>query len=203
MQRSHLLLVVSLISALLLTTGGSAAAEVQKSGPQVWPGRFQVGVHLIGGQAGFNGPSITGYKLTTDFSGLLKNFTPMSLWLGGGLNYTAGVSNCFVTRSGFITESNCGHDIQFWAFVMLAFDKLSIPLVPFVRAGLAGDVLVVGVTGGAFALRFGAGVHYWLFRFLGLGLESNFSFGPSFFGGNIGTRFYGTWDIGMGARFAF
>jgi hypothetical protein len=201
---SHLLLVAGLISIFSLFSRSGEAAGIQKSGPQIWPGRLQVGVNLIGGQSGFNTFSISGYKLTTDISGLLKQFDPMSLWLGGGFNYTAGVSNCFV-GNGFFGDTTCGHDLQFWAFVMFAFDRLSIPLVPFVRVGLAADAIFLGdiTTGGAFGLRFGAGVHYWLLRFLGLGIESNFTLGPSFFDHNFDTRFYGTWDIGIGARFAF
>jgi hypothetical protein len=40
-------------------------------------------------------------------------------------------------------------------------------------------------------------------KWLGLGLETNFTFGPGFYPNGVGTRFYGNWDFGLGARFAF
>jgi hypothetical protein len=64
-------------------------------------------------------------------------------------------------------------------------------------------VLFYGNTAGAFVLRLGGGVHYYLFKWLGLGIETNFTFGPGFFGNGGGTLFYGNWDFGLGARFAF
>ena len=65
---------------------------------------------------------------------------------------------------------------------MLTFEKLiPIPLVPFARAGVGGDVLFYGNTAGAFVLRFGGGVHYYLLKWLGLGVETNFTFGPGFY----------------------
>jgi hypothetical protein len=75
--------------------------------------------------------------------------------------------------------------------------------VPFARAGLAGDVLLYNATVGAFAFRVGGGIHYYLLKWLGLGLETNFTFGPGFYGNPLGTLLYGTWDFGLGARFAF
>jgi hypothetical protein len=207
MNRARALLVV-----LLLAPSLAHAAEVQKSGPEVWPGKFQVGFHPLGWQTGFNGNSVSGYKLTADFSGLIASPEKLSVWLGGGMNYTAGVYGCFGggTVNGVTFAGDCGHDLQLWVFVMLSLEKIvtKIPLVPFVRMGLGGDVLFYNDTAGAFILRVGGGVHYWLFKFLGLGLETNFTFGPGFYGngtgfGHIGTAFYGTWDFGLGARFAF
>jgi hypothetical protein len=93
-----------------------------------------------------------------------------------------------------------------WAFVMLTLEKLiPIPLVPFVRVGLGGDVLFYNPTLGAFIFRFGGGLHYYLLKWLGVGFETNFTFGPGFYNDftHNGTGFYGTWDFGLGARFAF
>ena len=36
-------------------------------------------------------------------------------------------------------------------------------------------------------LRFGGGVHYYLLKWLGLGVETNFTFGPGFYGNGVGT----------------
>jgi hypothetical protein len=117
------------------------------------------------------------------------------LWLGGGMNYAAGFYTCYV--------NDCGGDLQLWAFVMLTFEKLiPIPLVPFARAGIGGDVLFYASNAGAFIFRFGGGVHYYLLKWLGLGVETNFTFGPGFYPNGV-TQFYGSWDFGLGARFAF
>jgi hypothetical protein len=182
-----------------------ARADVQTKGPELFPGRMQVGVTVLGVQAGFANFDPSGYKLTADFSGMIYAIKPGGLWLGGGLNYTVGLfNNCY--PQGAI-NTNCGDDLTLWAFLMVTFEKLiPIPLVPFVRAGLGGDVLFYGGTAGAFVFRFGGGVHYYLLKWLGLGLETNFSLGPGFYGNanvNVGTGFFGTWDLGIGARFAF
>jgi hypothetical protein len=192
--------VLALVVALLPSL---ARADIQKSGPEEFPGKFQVGFHPLGGQTGFNLNSVSGYKLTADFSGLLKSMDKLGLWLGGGFNYTAGIFGCYAY--GFGVPSSCGHDLQFWVFVMLTMEKLvpKIPLVPFVRGGVGGDILIFSTTGGAFAVRVGGGVHYYILKNLGLGVETNFTFGPSFFPAPIGSGFYGNWDIGLGARFAF
>lgn len=186
------------LAACLLSTA-TARAQVQTKGSQVF-NKLQIGFHPIGFQVGFTNYSPSGYKLTGDVAGNIAALgSAGSLWLGGGLNYTYGFYYCFA-GSG----TDCGHDLQLWAFVMMTFEKaIKIPLVPFARAGVGGDVLVYNATAGAFVLRFGGGVHYWLLKWLGLGLETNFTFGPGFYGGTIGTAFYGNWDFELGARFAF
>jgi hypothetical protein len=190
--------VLTMAAALFAAT--PARAQVQTKGPEIFPGKLQIGFHPIGFQTGFNGNSPSGYKLTADIAGLIAQPGKLSLWLGGGMNYAAGFYSCYVVNG----VSNCGGDLQLWAFVMLTFEKLlPIPLVPFARAGVGGDVLFYGNTAGAFVLRFGGGVHYYLLKWLGLGVETNFTFGPGFFGNGGGTLFYGNWDFGLGARFAF
>lgn len=184
-----------------------ARADIQKEGSQVWPGKFQVGFHPLGGQVAWNTSSIAGYKITADIAGLIAQPGSTSLWLGGGINYSAGLYYCYdYNRGTTLASYGCGHDVQFFVFVMVTLEKLvtKIPLVPFVRAGLTGDALVfAGDVGGAFALRVGGGAHYWLLKWVGVGVETNFTFGPGFGLANRGTFFYGTWDFNVGARFAF
>jgi hypothetical protein len=192
-------LAVAALAATLLAAA-PASAQVQTKGPEIFPGKLQIGFHPIGFQAGFVNQAPGGYKLMADVAGLIAQPGKLSLWLGGGMNYTVGFYGCYVVNG----NSNCGGDLQLWAFVMLTFEKLMpIPLVPFARAGAGGDVLFYGNTAGAFVLRLGGGVHYYLFKWLGLGIETNFTFGPGFYGNGVGTAFYGTWDFGLGARFAF
>ena len=194
-------LLVVLASALFAST---AMAEIQKEGSEVWPGKVQIGVHPLGGQIGFNGNSVSGYKLAFDVAGLVAPLDKLSIWVGGGVNYTAGLYYCY-SGAGVGIGAYCGHDIQFWAFVMLTFEKLvtKIPLVPFARAGIAGDILYFGQAAGGVGPRIGAGAHYYLTKNIGLGFETNFTFGAAFHGPWNGTLLYGAWDIGLGARFAF
>jgi hypothetical protein len=194
-----------LSSLVLLLLSSPARADVQTKGPEIFPGKLQVGVTVIGVQAGFANFDTSGYKLTSDFSGLIAPVKFGGIWLGGGINYTYGLFGYCGAPGTF--NGNCGSDLTLWAFVMLTLEKIiPIPLVPFVRAGLGGDVLFYGATAGAFVLRFGGGVHYYLLKWLGVGIETNFSLGPGFYGNvnaGTGTGFYGTWDFGIGARFAF
>jgi hypothetical protein len=186
------------LAAVALLASTPASAQVQSKGPELFPGKLQVGVTIIGFQAGFENLSPSGYKLTSDISGLVAPVSIGGIWVGGGINYAAGFWNCSNNNFG------CGGDLQLWAFAMLTFEKLiPIPLVPFVRAGLGGDVLFYNNDAGAFIFRFGGGVHYYLLKWLGLGVETNFTLGPGFYGNNGGTAFYGSWDFGIGARFAF
>ncbi len=190
--------VLTMAAALLAAT--PARAQIQTHGPEVFPGKLQIGFNPIGFQTGFNGNSPSGYKLMADVSGLIAQPGKLSLWLGGGMNFAAGFYGCYVVNA----VSNCGNDLQLWAFVMLTFEKLiPIPLVPFARAGVGGDILFYGNTAGAFVFRLGGGAYYYLLKWLGLGVETNFTFGPGFYGGGAGTLFYGNWDFGLGARFAF
>lgn len=182
--------------AMALLAASPARAQIQTHGPEVFTGKLQVGFHPLGWQEGFVNRSPSGYKLDADIAGLIAQPGQLSLWLGGGINYAAGFYYCYV--------NDCGGDLQLWAFVMLTFEKMiPIPLVPFARAGVGGDVLFYNAVAGAFVLRFGAGVHYYLLKWLGLGIETNFTVGPGFYPNGAGTLFYGTWDFGLGARFAF
>lgn len=189
------LLAVALVAAL----AAPARADIQKSGPEVFPGKFQVGAHVIGGQFGFTGFEASGWRLNVDFAGKIKDFDKFSLWVGGGIHYTAGGIYACVGCGGFQNE------FGFWGFVELSLEKLfdKIPLVPYVRAGLDGGVLYYAAAGGYFAVRVQAGIHYWITKNVGLGGEAAFDLGAGFYPGALGTGFYGETDLELGARFAF
>src|SRR4051794_8792928 len=108
-------LAVSTIVAASLFAVSPAQAQVQTKGPQVFPGKLQVGFHPIGFQAGFNDRSPGGYKLTADIAGLIASPGKLGLWLGGGLNFAAGFYGCYANTN------DCGYDVQIWAFIMLTF----------------------------------------------------------------------------------
>jgi hypothetical protein len=182
--------------AAALFAAAPARAQVQTKGPEVFPGKIQLGVQPLGFQVGFGNRSPSGYKALFDISGLIASPGKLSLWLGGGANFTYGFYGCYVR--------DCGYDLQLWVFIMLTFEKLiPIPLVPFVRAGLGADVLFYNAIAGAAVFRVGGGAYYWLLKWLGLGMETNATFGPGFYPNGAGTLFYGNWDVGLGVRFAF
>lgn len=209
MTRTRTALALALVVAASLFATRPAHAEIQTSTHQ-FTGKFLVGITPLGAQIRFDGTSVAGYKLQLDFSGKLKEMDKLTIWLGGGFNYTAGTY-------GFVFGN---HDVQLWAFVMLTLEKLlKIPLVPFVRAGIGGDVLLYNasasgtLSGGAFAIRMGGGIHYYIIKQLGMGFETNFTFGPGFYpaavhgpcgGGNTTcVNLYGNWDFGFGIRLHF
>jgi hypothetical protein len=176
--------------------------------PQVWPGRTLLGVHVIGGQIRMDGASVTGYRLAFDGLRLVRRGGPATAWAGGGLAYTVGTAGNQLPNQA----------LQVAAVVALTFERgLKIPLVPSLRTGLAVDVVLVeGQTSVAamigVGLRVGAGLHYYVKRKFGLGIETDFTIGGGAFPSAIGFcgrgaggycgGFYGTWDLGLGARFA-
>jgi hypothetical protein len=185
----------------VLALAAPARADIQKSGPEVFPGKFQVGAHIIGGQFGFTGFEASGWRLDFDFAGRVKEFEKFSLWVGGGFHYTAGgLYACGVVGCGGFQN-----DLGFWGFVEFSFEKMmdKIPLVPYVRAGPEFGLLYYGAAGGYVALRAQAGIHYWLTKNIGVGGEAGFSLGGGFYPANLGNGFYGVVDFLLGARFAF
>lgn len=205
---------VVLTTLTALTFGATAHAEIQKSGSEVFPGKFAVGVHPLGVQAGFNGPT-SGYKLNFDFAGLIKSTDKLSIWLGGAFSYTYPVFDCGgnVTVNGNLIVGNgdCAHDVAVEMFVRITMEKLvHIPLVPYVEAGIGGDFMPYfdgrGLGGAVELPRFGAGAEYYLTKNIGLGVQTDFAFGPGIYRNPNGTTFvgfWGNWDFLLGARFAF
>jgi hypothetical protein len=185
---------LSLAIPLLLLLSSPVGAAVQR-GPQSFPGRLQLGVHPLGFQVdtGLNG----WYKFEFDFVGLLGHGGRTGVWLGGGLDYA-------VTRP-------LAHDVQPWLLVMLTFERMvRIPLVPLLKLGVGTDLFFGnnGLYTATFAFRAVVGMHYWLTRNLGLGLETGFTFGPAFNDLDPPARpvrvtGYATWDTVFGLRFAF
>lgn len=189
----------TLVFLSFLLVGGTASAEIQKSGPEVWPGKLMLGVRPIGGGLVFGGgPGFGGvYKVGIDFAGRLKEFSKASLWLGGELN-VGGRGNFAMVEPG--------------VFVMVTLEKLlNIPLVPLVSFGISGPVYIpFGFNGaylyGAFQVKFGGGLYYFLTKNIGLGFDLHFGAGAGFFKDAADRLFYGfqgSADFLAGARFAF
>jgi len=186
------------LALCMLLCAAPALAQIQTQGEQVFPGKLMIGFHPLGGSIDLRGDGGR-YKFTADIAGRLATAGPLGIYLGGGLNY--GV----LPRA-----TNTNHDVQVWAFVMLTMERLvKFPIVPFVQAGFGTDIFLIdsAYDRGTFAIRLGAGAHYWITRNVGLGLETHFTFGPEFIANRGGrpavTDGYGQWDILVGGRFAF
>lgn len=200
---------ISILVVLSLFFAARANAEIQKSGPEVWPGKLMVGVRPLGMQLSFSdyGAPVPGiiygigdrviYKLGLDIAGIVASFSKVTLWLGGEVN-VGGRGNFAFIEPG--------------VFVQVSLEKLvqKFPLVPLIRAGVSGPISVpYGYTGatlyGAFQLKVGGGAYYFLTKNIGVGADINFGFGPGFakYTGTLHTGFAGFWDFTAGARFAF
>jgi hypothetical protein len=195
---SSLLLAAAVAAAAAPST--ARAAEIQKSGKQVWPGKLMLGVQPLGFNVTFANPTVGIYKVNIDFAGKLAELDKLTVWLGGEFN-VGGQATYALIEPG--------------VFVLLSLEKLlQIPLVPYVRGGLLGGIGVLynrgtgpngDATIGNFWVKVGAGIHYYLTKNVGLGGETNFGFGVGFAtqNGVTGTTFSGFWEVVTGARFAF
>ena len=204
-------LVALVLAAALVTAPVIAHAEIQKDGPEMWPGKVMVGVRPLGVQLQFSdawvGANGTGFvygvgdralfKLAIDVAGIIANLSKVTLWLGGEFN---------VGGRGYLAFLEPG------LFVQITLEKLlRFPLVPMVRAGFSGPVYIPygfggAAAAGAFQLKFGVGAYYFLTKNIGVGADMDFAFGPGFVrDGNdhLAAGFSGYWDFTAGARFAF
>jgi hypothetical protein len=188
-----------------------AHAEIQKSGPEEWPGKVMIGVRPLGMQLQFNQAwtvntnllytyGITDYflyKAAIDVAGIIASPGKVTIWLGGEINF-GGRGHLALAEPGL--------------FVQLTLEKLlKIPLVPMIRLGFVGDAYVpYGFNGatasGAILFKLGAGIYYFVTKHVGLGVDTDFAFGAGltkqFNSGNLNTGFTGYWDLVLGARFA-
>jgi hypothetical protein len=202
----------SALICLLATLPAIAHAEVQKSGPETWPGKVMIGVRPLGLQLQFNQAwflntppayvyGVTDwalYKAAIDVEGIIARASKVTVWLGGELNF-GGRGNLAFVEPGL--------------FVQLTLEKLlNIPLVPMIRAGFVGQAYVpYGFTGatttGAFLFKLGFGLFYFVTKNVGLGIDTDWAFGAGLAkainGGGLNAGFTGYWDFLLGARFAF
>ncbi len=193
----------------MLLVSGVARADIQTKGPEEWPGNITFSARPLGVQLNFTsvaaGNLTTGvtdafasYKLGLDIAGIIARMPKVTLWLGGELN-VGGRANLAIVEPGI--------------FVQITLEKmLTIPLVPFIKAGISGPLYALygytgAAAGGAFDLKFGAGLYYFVTKHIGLGAETAFAFGPGFVKNTLTNGlivgFSGFWDFTSGIRFAF
>jgi hypothetical protein len=208
-MRLKLTFITIAFAALLASTPTTANAAIQKSGEEQL-GKVWIGVHPIGGAAFFNGDDGAIYKFGFDVLGRIANAGKLTLWLGGELNL-GGVANYALIEPGIVFQ--------------LSFERLlHIPLVPYVKTGFAGGIDVYyggsdvchdpngnpfpcnhAASAGDFWFKFGGGIHYFLTRNIGLGIETNFALGGHIYdtGNGTGSYFRGYVDFLTGAVFTF
>ena len=189
--------IATLLALSACLVSHAEAVEIQKSGPEAWPGKFMVGARPGGIQLTISNPTLATYKFGIDFAGKLLDASKLTLWLGGEIN-VGGAGHLATIEPGI--------------FVMLTLEKLlNIPLVPMVRAGISGPLYIpYGYGGaflyGAFEVKFGGGAYYFLTKNIGIGADMDFALGPGFFkdaANHLFTGWGGYWDFMVGGRFAF
>jgi hypothetical protein len=195
----------------LLLLGASARAEIQKSGPEVFPGKHELDAHL-GYQAGFGGyvQNPSGFKITGEYAYQFHPLAWFDLQLSNVFGFGDRAGRCADAPANFCYWGG-------WAFGFAGGVKLKwttpIPLVVETPILLGVDILYMRDCGdnGAAAplLRTGAGAKYFLTKRIGLGVNFAFSFGPGFHTGSAVpqcrrdgyTDFYGSFEFNIGAEF--
>jgi hypothetical protein len=188
-----------------------AHAEIQKSGPEEFPGKHELDAHL-GYHAGFGGTyqNPSGMKLTAEYGYRFHPLVWFDVQLSNVFGFGSPIGPC---ANSFATQCYRGG----WAFGLAAGVKLKwttkIPLVIETPILAAVDVLYLrdcGDNGAAGPLlRTGVGAKYFLTKRIGLGANFAFSFGPGFHSGsNVATcqhnsyvDFYGAFEFNIGAEF--
>jgi hypothetical protein len=203
-----------LVAAMIISTAPARAAVQTRGSEQL--GKVWIGVHPLGVVAFFDNEDSL-YKFGFNVLGHIADASRLSFWLGGELNL-AGEANYALIEPGLVFQ--------------ITFEKMiPIPLVPHARFGLAGGIdnyygsygagpggLCVApgggfvpcnnysYTAGDFWAKFGGGVHYFIIRQIGLGVDTDFALGGFFYkdaAGNHRSQFRGYWDLLAGAVFTF
>jgi hypothetical protein len=198
----------ALVLVSLFACSTARAAPIQTSGSEEF-GRVWIGVHPIGGQVFFDREDSI-FKFSFDVLGRIANAGGLTFWLGGELN-VGGVANYALIEPGIVFQ--------------ISFEKLiKIPLVPHARFGFSGGVdnyygsgtcYTPGVglfpcnnysfTAGDFWVKLGGGLHYFIIKQVGLGIDTNFGLGVQIYDQNGArqTPFRGYFDFLVGAVFTF
>jgi hypothetical protein len=198
-----------------LSVSSVAQADIQKYGSEEFPGKMELSAHIgaQSGLVGYNGGGTPGgFKFLADFSYHIESRFNGLLWLNAGVNFVLGGGGC--TLQGACGFGAGGDTAEPHAGIKLKW-KTPIPLVPYMKA----DVVFIGIfarfcgdNGFSPGAAVGGGAKYFLTKNIGVGLETNFTFGPAFYGGTNGcpdgaypshTEFYLSFDIGAGGEFIF
>ncbi len=198
------------LALAILLLPSLAGADIQKNGPEAWPGRTELSAH-IGFQQGitsyFDGGTPSGFKFFADYAYRVQKL----LWLDVGVDLVFGagqcdlLQNCSYGGGGYTVDPHAGIKVKWLP---------PIPLVPYAKVAVEGIINYHRFCDdGGFALagRISGGAKYFLLRNLGVGIETGFNAGPGFYNGTdcagfnqkSHVEFYFAFDFGVGAEFIF
>ncbi len=199
----------AVVLALSLLGVAHAHGDVQRSGPEVWPGKHELSANL-GYQIGF-GQAVgdtSGMKLSGEYA---YRFHPF-VWFDAQLNQTFGLGArdglcakditkiCY--RGGWATQFAAGVKLKFVTRIPLVIEVPILLGITGLYARECGDDSVAVPVA-----RFGGGIKYFLKPRIAVGASVNFDMGPAFHdstsckaGGRF-TDFYGSFDFQVGAEF--
>lgn len=223
----RLALAVALVTLLVPLC---ARAQIQKDGPQRWPGKNEISLHLgwqgsfanytatAAGLRVYAGGATSGGRFTFDYGYLLQDNRSWSLWLDLGFNFI--FAGCTITD--FARYYDCsGSEFRPFGGVKIKF-RTPIPLVPYAKFGAGAPIIfnrLCGDNGFGGVAHASGGVKYFLTKNIGLGVEGGFSFGPVAYLGvsandtgcfdkyhyayDAHIELYATYDFQVGAEFVF
>ena len=185
------------MAACVLGSGSPARADnIVLHGPPPFLYQNEVSVHLL--LTGGIGDSWSGNKLGLDYGYRLGG--PPSTWLNLELNLQSGTCPRFsddCARTGSAFELLAGAK---WKFTT------PTPFVPYAKA--AGGLIYLfpdqGRSAVGLAARAGGGLTYFIFDWLGFGIEAGVSLGHAFFDSTYtGSHTYAILDFGGGVEAQF
>lgn len=177
-----------------------ARAEIQKRGPQIWPGKNEISLH-IGGQNGLNsyyvagatagGPAAyaggptSGFHFIFDYAYRVNDKGSWTLWLDAGLSTVLAGNPGVVVGSSNVLVGGSGSELAGFAGIKMKW-RTPIPLVPYAKFN--GQVAYIfnrycGDNGVGVLGHVAGGAKYFLTKSIGVGLETGFSFGPAIYSG--------------------
>jgi len=206
----------SVIGLLLLTFNGPAHADsgftepgngIQKNVPEDWPGKHELSVHL-GFQLGFGGKlgDASGLKLTGEYAYRFHRLVWFDVQaqqlfgFGASTDPCAGNAASLCYRGGWMTGLDAGIKIKVPTKIPLVVE---VPILLGLNGLYSRNCDDGGIAVPTF--RTGAGVKYFLKRWVGVGANINFDMGPAFHQGGSCHKsyidFYGAFDFNVGAEF--
>jgi hypothetical protein len=153
-------------------------------------------------QAGLNSNTPGGFKFFNEYGFRLSNET----WFNAQVNFVFGDSrDCVVLRGDVVCNgrgSFSGNTLEMAAGVKIKFNRMRVPLVPYVKAGGAVEFVFFGngVNAYALAARGGGGVKYFITPAFGVGGELLLTVGPMF--GDVSGAYVAV-DFAGGVEFLF
>ena len=213
----------------MLAGAGTARAQIQTRGPELFPGKNEISLHL-GFQSGltsyttgngyFAGGEPGGGRFMFDYGYRVNDLGKFSLWLNMGFAFTggSGAGVVYGPHGEYLSYGGSGYEMKPFFGVKLKW-KTPIPLVPYAKfdgefAGIFGRFC--GDNGIGVLAHVAGGAKYFLTKNIGLGIETGFDFGPAHYNGTTfgdpcsnsyyyasHTEFYSSFDLEAGAEFIF